>query len=448
MKKFLVIICIISMVASSMLNVFADTTQVVNVTAEEVTVESGTTDIKLNVNLTNNPGIATIGFSIGYDASAMTLKSVDCGEIFKPTEITPGVLGNNPYMVSALKVDGNSTNEGVIVIATFTLKADCKAGTYPVTIGDGGILGGCVNIDEQDVPLKLTSGSITVKSKETTTTTETSTQPTTTTVTTTKEQSTTTTVTTTKDQTTTTTVTTTKDQDTTTTITTTKEQSTTTTKAPVTTTETTETTTKAPVTTTETSETTTAAVHHSNGGGGGAGASSLKVSGYTSKTTTESTTEVTTKTIAEENSEVTTSAIAISDVKVTIGSKKVEIGSKVYDIDVAPYIQASSNSTLVPLRFVALAIAGGDVNDADNSKNIMWDAVTKTATISYNKNTIKFTAGSADMIINSKAQLMEKGVKAEIVDGRMFVPFRALGNALGVSVDWDAKTKTAIYKIK
>jgi hypothetical protein len=28
---------------------------------------------------------------------------------------------------------------------------------------------------------------------------------------------------------------------------------------------------------------------------------------------------------------------------------------------------------------------------------------------------------------------------------RLFIPFRALGNALGVTVDWDAATRTAIY---
>ncbi len=52
------------------------------------------------------------------------------------------------------------------------------------------------------------------------------------------------------------------------------------------------------------------------------------------------------------------------------------------------------------------------------------------------------------MIVNGKSIVMENGVKAEITDGRMFVPFRALGNALGVNVDWDADTKTAIYKNK
>ena len=36
-------------------------------------------------------------------------------------------------------------------------------------------------------------------------------------------------------------------------------------------------------------------------------------------------------------------------------------------------------------------------------------------------------------------------VTAESKDDRSFLPFRALGNALGVSVDWDADTLTATY---
>ena len=52
------------------------------------------------------------------------------------------------------------------------------------------------------------------------------------------------------------------------------------------------------------------------------------------------------------------------------------------------------------------------------------------------------------MTINNNPQIMENGVKAEIKDSRMFIPFRALGRALGVQVDWNAETKTAIYKAK
>lgn len=79
---------------------------------------------------------------------------------------------------------------------------------------------------------------------------------------------------------------------------------------------------------------------------------------------------------------------------VTIGSKKVIVGDKTYDIDAAAYIQTSSNSTMVPLSFVAIAILGADVENANNSNIISWGANTKTATITVNKKKIEFTAGS------------------------------------------------------
>lgn len=193
-----------------------------------------------------------------------------------------------------------------------------------------------------------------------------------------------------------------------------------------------------------TTETTTASRPSSSGGGGG-GSSRRPV---TTTTTTVSTTEATTETTTNEATEVTTEGAINTDVKITIGKNEVEVGNKVYVMDAAAYIQTSSNSTMVPLRFVALAIIGDDVEKADTSKLISWDATTKTATITVNNKSIEFTAGSDKMIVDGISTTMEYGVKAEIKDSRMFIPFRALGKALGVNVDWDADTKTAIYKVK
>lgn len=138
-------------------------------------------------------------------------------------------------------------------------------------------------------------------------------------------------------------------------------------------------------------------------------------------------------------------------VKVTIGEKSIEMNGEKVDMDVAAYIQTASNSTMVPLRFVTLALGvdQASVTDADNSSKIAWDANTKTATIFYaagaGQKIIQFTAGSATMTVDGVAITMDNGVVAEIVDGRMFVPFRALGQALGVPVSWDAEARTAIY---
>ena len=138
-------------------------------------------------------------------------------------------------------------------------------------------------------------------------------------------------------------------------------------------------------------------------------------------------------------------------VKVTVGEKTVLVGDQAVDMDVAPYIQASSNSTMVPLRFVSVALGVDTANVAnpDASNKIAWDANTKTTTIYYGAGTgqkiIQFQAGSNIMTVDGTRIPMEYGVKAEIKDGRMFVPFRALGQALGVNVSWDADTRTAIY---
>ena len=148
---------------------------------------------------------------------------------------------------------------------------------------------------------------------------------------------------------------------------------------------------------------------------------------------------------------VTSTGTLDNTVKVTIGEKTVLVNDKAIDVDVAPYIQSSSNSTLVPLRFVtvALGLDGESVADADKSSKISFDANTKTATIYYGSGTtakiIQFQAGSNIMNIGGTQIPMENGVVAEIKDGRMFVPFRALGQALGVNVSWDNDTRTAIY---
>lgn len=136
-----------------------------------------------------------------------------------------------------------------------------------------------------------------------------------------------------------------------------------------------------------------------------------------------------------------------NNVVVSIGSPEVFVRDKIYQIDSAPYIQAFSRATLVPLRFVSLALSGGDVDNALNSDNVIWNNDTKTATIKAGNKVVSFTASSDTMIVDGKAMYMDNGVKAEISNGRMYVPFRALGKALGVGVSWDSESKSAIYTI-
>jgi hypothetical protein len=151
-------------------------------------------------------------------------------------------------------------------------------------------------------------------------------------------------------------------------------------------------------------------------------------------------------TVLSENG-TTTATVTGNSVKVTIGSNKVDINGKSSVMDATPYIQSESSSTLVPLRFVVLAIAGDSVENADTSEIVAWDSNTKTATVTTGDRVVSFQVGSNNVSINGKASAMANGVKAEIKDGRLYIPFRALGEALGVEVDWDSNTKTASYRL-
>ncbi|MCD8158299.1 MAG: metallophosphoesterase [Clostridiales bacterium] len=200
------------------------------------------------------------------------------------------------------------------------------------------------------------------------------------------------------------------------------------------------------VTETTTAAETTAAKSKSSSSSSGGGSSyySGKAAAKTTAETEDSNTDETDS--SSKSSESSSQNTSTGEtVKISIGNTTVSIGDKTYEIDAAPYIQADSNSTLVPLRFAALAILQEDIDEADTSDIISWDASTKTASVTYDGNTITFTSGSEYMYVNGEQILMSNGAKAEITNGRIYIPFRALGTALGIKVDWDSTTKTAIY---
>ncbi|MDR2648900.1 MAG: copper amine oxidase N-terminal domain-containing protein, partial [Clostridiales bacterium] len=140
------------------------------------------------------------------------------------------------------------------------------------------------------------------------------------------------------------------------------------------------------------------------------------------------------------------SSILTQEVRVTIGESFYVVNGKTYSMDAVAYISTASNSTMVPLRFVANAFGLRD-------DQILWDDSTKTATILAPNRTLQFTLNKSTMLVNGTAVTMVspdgKAVVAEIKTinglGRMYLPFRALGNAFGIPVDWEADTNTAIY---
>lgn len=72
--------------------------------------------------------------------------------------------------------------------------------------------------------------------------------------------------------------------------------------------------------------------------------------------------------------------------------------------------------------------------------SVNWDAASKTATIVLREKTIKITLDKDTAIINGEPKAI--GSKAINLGGRVMVPFRFIAEALGAKVDYNAETKS------
>ena len=95
--------------------------------------------------------------------------------------------------------------------------------------------------------------------------------------------------------------------------------------------------------------------------------------------------------------------------------------------DVKPTIK--NGTTLVPIRAISEAL------DA----TVEWDQNTRTVTVKKDNTTIKLCIDSITMYVDGNSITLNH--PAVIIDGRTLVPVRAISEAFGCLVGWDANTK-------
>lgn len=91
--------------------------------------------------------------------------------------------------------------------------------------------------------------------------------------------------------------------------------------------------------------------------------------------------------------------------------------------DVPPFIDNSR--TMVPLRAAAEGLGA----------SVVWNSAAQTATIIKDDNTLVFTQNSLTYTQNGMSMPLD--VPLQNVESRLFIPLRALGEALGVDVAWE-----------
>ena len=106
-------------------------------------------------------------------------------------------------------------------------------------------------------------------------------------------------------------------------------------------------------------------------------------------------------------------------------------GNVILFSDEKPLINTDSR-TLVPVRFVVEAL----------NCEVFWNGEKREVTIKNSEKTIVLKTGEKTALVNDKE--IEFDTKAELFNGRTFVPLRFISESLGTIVDWDAPKNTIL----
>ena len=119
----------------------------------------------------------------------------------------------------------------------------------------------------------------------------------------------------------------------------------------------------------------------------------------------------------------------------TIGSTTYTVEGVANTMDAPAYLK--DGRTMVPVRYLAYAF-GLDAS------NVLYG--NSTATIVAGEKIIQVTVGSDIMTVNGAQIKMD--TKAELVDGRAYVPMKFIASALGITASWDSASQTATFSNK
>lgn len=162
-KKRIVSILLALLLVVTMFPTAAFAASAMKVAAEQVTVEAGAKTANVKITVSNNPGVAFLNIKVGYNSSVMTLQKVLYNGAFDQEDFIAGNVENNPYTIQVSNYSANGcTANGTMMTLQFAIKDNAKAGTYDITLSNAE----AGTINEEEVDVNLTSGSVTIAAAE------------------------------------------------------------------------------------------------------------------------------------------------------------------------------------------------------------------------------------------------------------------------------------------
>jgi len=115
----------------------------------------------------------------------------------------------------------------------------------------------------------------------------------------------------------------------------------------------------------------------------------------------------------------------------TIGSTSMNVNGLPVKMDAAPFIR--DGRTLLPIRALMETLGG----------SVQWNAATKTTTVTLSSRTVTLTIGSRAALVDGKPVTVD--VAPMIVDGRTFLPLRAVAENIGLDLAWEPVSQTISF---
>ena len=125
------------------------------------------------------------------------------------------------------------------------------------------------------------------------------------------------------------------------------------------------------------------------------------------------------------------SGIGLASISAKNDGITVVYDGKEISFDVEPEI--INNRVMVPMRAVFEAFGA----------KVKWSNAEKKVTAKKKSKTVEMTIGSTEMTKNDETY--EFDTAPVIIDGRTLVPIRAIGEMLGVDVEWEPEEKIASF---
>lgn len=130
----------------------------VELIASSVSTEKDKASVAVFLN--GNTGIWAIKFKVEYDHSALSLSSVNNGNVFSSSDVTmPETLDKEEFVYFASSNElKDLTNNGTVVTLNFKVVDYTPEGTYPIKV----TLTQAINIDGKNVDMDVQDGAVTV----------------------------------------------------------------------------------------------------------------------------------------------------------------------------------------------------------------------------------------------------------------------------------------------